>query len=167
MSVKLNLVIHVQGGRYFPAVKQNHKADYAYVGRLAINAPQPVEMTKEEGETLSHILNVIAEDNNQLLASYGQWRKTIMSMVDAGELTREQLVQLYITFLPEQSHDTVSLSALEQSKGNPVIATAPKKREQQMIELLAGALSEWISKNQVEPDGLFDQAEGQATLALR
>ncbi|MCW8470375.1 hypothetical protein OQJ19_06850 [Fluoribacter gormanii] len=164
MSNKINLVIQVQGDQYFPAVK--HKADFAYVGQLAINAPKPVENTKEQGETLSDIMALIAEDNKQLLQSYEQWRKTILSMVVAGELTREQLMGLYITFLPAQANNTVA-AALEQSNRKPVIAGVPQEREQQTIELLANALSSWISTKQVEPDSLFDQIENQSTVTLR
>lgn len=167
MSNKINLVIQVQGdGQYFPAVKD--KAGFAYVGQLAITAPKPIENTKEQGETLSDIIGLIAEDNKQLLQSYEQWRKTILSMVVAGELTSEQLMGLYITFLPTQSNgSTISPSALEQSKGKPDIAGAPQEREQQTIELLASALSGWISTNQVEPDSLFDQIESQSTIGLK
>ncbi|KTC91540.1 hypothetical protein OQJ18_12135 [Fluoribacter dumoffii] len=165
MSNKINLVIQVQGENYFPAVKQ--KADFAYVGQLAINAPKPVENTKEQRESLSDIINLIAEDNKQLLQSYEQWRKTILSMVVAGELSREQLMDLYITFYPVQSNATVSLSTLEQAKGNSVIADVPQEREQQTIELLANALAGWISTKQIEPDTLFDQIERQSTISLR
>ncbi len=164
MSNKINLVIQVQGDQYFPAVK--HKADFAYVGQLAINAPKPIENTKEQGETLSDIMTLIAEDNKQLLQSYEQWRKTILSMVVAGELTLEQLMGLYITFLPAQTNNTISF-ALEQSNRKPVIAGIPQEREQQTIELLVNALASWISTKQVEPDSLFDQIENQSTVTLR
>ncbi|QMT58701.1 hypothetical protein [Legionella sp. PC997] len=163
-SNKINLVIQVQGDQHFPAVK--HKADFAYVGQLAINAPKPIEHTKEQGETLSDIIGLIAEDNKQLLQSYEQWRKTILSMVVAGELNRKQLVRLYITFLPAQMNNTIS-SALEHANRKPVIAGIPQEREQQMIELLANALSSWISTKQVEPDSLFDQIENQSAISLR
>lgn len=165
MSNKINLMIQIQGDQYFPAVK--HKADFAFVGQLAINAPKPVENTHEQGETLGDIIEVIAEDNKQLSQSYEQWRKTILSMVVAGELTREQLMELYIKFLPVKSNNTVSLSAIEQSQRKSVIAGVPQGREQQTIELLANALSAWITTKQVEPDSLFDQIENQSTLALR
>lgn len=163
---KINLLIQVQGDQYFPAVK--YPADFKYVGQIAISSPTPVESTKEQGETLSDIMTLIEEDNKQLLQSYEQWRKTILSMVVAGELTSGQLIDLYITFLPIESNSSiVSPSALEQTNGKPVIAGVPKTREQQTVELLASALSSWISTNQVEPDTLFDQLENQSTPRLR
>ncbi|KTD53506.1 hypothetical protein Lsan_3916 [Legionella santicrucis] len=162
---KLNLMIQIQGDQYFPAVK--HKTEFAYVGQLAINAPKPVEDIHEQGGTLAEIMHLIAQDNKELLQSYDQWRKTILSMVLAGELTYEQLMNLYITFLPAQSNGALSLSVLDQSVRAPVIASVPAEKEQHTKELLASALASWISTKQVEPDSLFDQIENQSTAVLR
>ncbi|KTD58201.1 hypothetical protein Lsai_0808 [Legionella sainthelensi] len=162
---KLNLMIQIQGEQYFPAVK--HKTEFAYVGQLAINGPKPAEDTHEQDETLADIMHLIAQDNKELLQSYDQWRKTILSMVLAGELTYNQLMSLYITFLPAQSTNALSLSTLDQAVRTPVIADIPAEKEQHTKELLASALASWISTKQVEPDSLFDQIENQSTAALR
>lgn len=122
---KLNLMIQIQGA-VFPAVK--HKTEFAYVGQLAINGPKPAEDTHEQDETLADIMHLIAQDNKELLQSYDQWRKTILSMVLAGELTYNQLMGLYITFLPAQSTNALSLSTLDQAVRTPVIADIPAEK---------------------------------------
>ncbi|MCW8399068.1 hypothetical protein OQJ26_09720 [Legionella sp. PATHC038] len=170
---KMNLVIQVQGEgqqeRYFPAVKQGHEKDFAYVGQLAINPPEPVENTKEQGETLHDIIHLIEEDNKQLLHSYDTYRTAIFSTARDEELTPEllhkRLRELYIKHLP-QTNNTVSVAALEQSIRKPVIADAPEKGEQQAIKLLVNALSDWITTKQVDPDTIFDELEKRSTVGL-
>lgn len=157
-----NLTLQVQNGHYFSVVK--YKTVLAYLTQLISNL-KPVEINKNT-ETLDDILRLISQDNSQLLQSYDQWRKTILSMVAAEELTCEQLIELYITFLPKQSTNTLSLSDLEKKERQPVIAGNPSKQQQQIIELLANALASWISTKQIQPDKLFDQIENQTTLSF-
>lgn len=166
VMANINLVIQVQGDdQYFPGVKR--KADFAYVGQLAITAPKPVENTKEEGETLSDIINLIVEDNKELLQSYNEWRTTILSAVNAGELTYKQLVKFFTTFYPSQSSsNTVSLSTLVRSEEKTVIADTPQKGEQQDIRMLVDTLSFWISTKKVSND-LAEEIESQATSQWR
>lgn len=167
IPAKPSLILQVQGDQYFPCVK--HKVDFAYVGQLAISAPKPVEKDDiAQEETLADIVNLIAEDNKRLLQSYDQWRQTISTMVAANELNCEQLMELYISFLPLNSASSLSLSALEQSERKPVIAGFPVAQEKQTIDLLTSALASWISTKQVEPDRLFDQLESQpVSVAMR
>lgn len=160
---KLSLLIQVQHEKYFPAVK--HKEDFAFVGQLAINPPKPVEDINEQKETLAEVIHQITRDNKELLQSYDQWRKTILSMVLAGELTREQLMSLYITFLPKESANTLSISTLEQSLRAPVIANIPMEQEEHTKDLLVKALADWISTRKVQPDSLFDQLDNQPKAA--
>ncbi|MCW8409142.1 hypothetical protein OQJ13_09175 [Legionella sp. PATHC035] len=170
---KMNLVIQVQGEgkqeQYFPAVRKGHEKEYAYVRQLAVNPPEPVENTKEQGETLRDIIHLIEEDNKQLLHSYDNYRTAIFSTARDEELTHEQLHkrlrELYIKYLP-QTKNTVSVAALEQSKRKPLIADAPEEGEEQTIKLLANALSDWITTKQVDPDTLFDELEKRATVGL-
>ncbi|WP_058498709.1 hypothetical protein [Legionella gratiana] len=163
-SAKLDLLIQVQDDKYFPAVK--HKEDFAYVGQLAVNVPKPVEDISEQEGTLEDVFKLIAQDNKELLQSYEQWRKTILSMVFADELTCEQLISLYITFLPVQSSSTSLSSTLDRLRA-PVIANIPVEQEQHTKELLANAIAGWISTKQIEPDILFAQIENQSVAALR
>lgn len=167
MMSKINLVIQVQGEQYFPAVK--HKADYAYVGQLAINAPEPVENTKERGETLHDIIHLLEEDKKQLVQSFEQYRKAILSTREDEELTpelfRARLLDLYIKHL-SQSNNTVSVAALAQSNGQPVIAGVPQKEQQATTEMLASALADWITTKQVDADDIFEALEKRSTVTL-
>lgn len=171
LPAKLHLNIQVQhdsihGDCYFARVKAKHKADFAYVGQLAVSAPQPAAHASTAEDTLADIVNLVAEEKKQLLRSYDQWHKTILSMVVAGELTCKQLIDLYITFLPNNSTRSTALLALGLAEREPTIAGAPAAVEQQTINLLASALAHGISTKQIEPDKLFDQLERQSAPAV-
>ncbi|KTD72357.1 hypothetical protein [Legionella tucsonensis] len=163
----IKLEIQVQGGKYFPAVKR--KEDFTYVGKLALPELTPVENKNEQEQTLSGIINMIAEHKKHRSQSHDQWRKTVLSMVAAGELTREQLMALYIKFLPVQLKNAISVSDLTQTRQNSAIAGEPQKQEKYTIDRLADSIAAWIVTGQVEPDVLFDQLEkeNQSTIALR
>ncbi|CAM3168451.1 Uncharacterised protein [Legionella steigerwaltii] len=167
MSTKINLELQVQGSQYYPRVTQAHEKSFAHVGQLAIHGPDPVEITKEEGETLREIIHLIQEDNKQLLQAYDQCRKAILNTAVDADLTPEQflerLLNLYMRH-PPQSNSTVSLSALEQSKGKPVIAGVPEK--QQTITSLVNALAYSIATKQVDADIIFDELEARSTASL-
>ncbi|HHF7366272.1 TPA: hypothetical protein ACPSKY_001377 [Legionella bozemanae] len=167
MANNVHLKIQIQNNKYFPAVTDKER--FAYVGQLAIPGPKPVENTNEQGETLGSIINMIAEYKKHRAQSHDQWCNTILSMVAAGELTREQLMTLYIKFLPVQLKNAISVSDLTQTRHNSAIAGEPQEQEKYTIDLLADSIAAWIVTGQVEPDDLFDQLEkeNQSTMSLR
>ncbi|MCE0722124.1 MULTISPECIES: hypothetical protein [Legionella] len=167
MANKLNLMIQIQGDEYFPAVTEKNKTSFAYVGQLAIAAPKPVVDSSEQEQTLKGIINMIAEHKKHRAQSHDQWCKTMLKMVDAGELTREQLTALYIKFLPVQLKNAITVSDLTQTRQKSAIVGEPQDQEKYTIDLLADSIAAWIVTGQVEPDDLFDQLENQSTLALR
>lgn len=160
-TAKTQLVIQVQGEHYFPGVK--NKADFVYVGQLAINPPEPAENIHDKTGTIADIVALIAADNKRLLQSYVQWRQNLLTMVEGKELTTSKLMDLYIEFLPETTgvlaDTTAFFSKLTQSEKSPVIVEPIKGSLKQVNELLASSLAGWISTSKVEVDQLFDRAE--------
>ena len=167
-SFKFEVVIQVQGDQYFPRVK--HKTDFAYVGQLAVNPPKPIDNASEQMGTIADMLELIAADNKRILVSYEQKRKTLLSMVAAGELSKDQLIDLYIEFLPQDMTSITNrahfFSDLEQLERKPIVAEFFDGREQQVIHLLADTLAGWISTNQIDADQLFDRIDSKSTLPL-
>ena len=150
-----SLTIQVQGGEhYFPRVK--HERDFAYVGKLPVSPPVPKNENQQEG-TLAEIITLIDQDNNRLLQSYDKWIINISSQIRAGELTYEQLINLYTTFYPKKPA-SFSVSELAQSSIQPVMATVPIKQEEQVVEWLVSRLADWLSTEQI-PEDLFDQVK--------
>lgn len=150
---KTHLAVQVHDGQYFPGVK--NKADFAYVGQLAINPPESAEFSVDETGTIADKLNLIEIDSKRYLQSYNQWRQNLLTMVAGNELTTSKLMDLYIEFLPEEKENTNWLTKLsiEFSSGS------------NLTELLANALAALISTNKVEADQLFDRAEARASAA--
>ena len=149
------LDLQVQGTHYFPRVK--HKADFTYVGQLAITAPVPVEPVSTG--TMEDILDLIARDNDSLVQSFEQYRKALLSMVADGELNKDLLMAHYVRFMPnETSKETALFSRQAQVQEKQVIGE-PEGGEQQVIDLLVDSLAGWVSTRQVQADELFDALE--------
>jgi hypothetical protein len=167
MANKFDLKIQIQDNKYYPAVTNAEK--FAYVGKVAAPPPTPVENTNEQGQTLSSIIKMIAEHKKHRTQSHDQWCNTILRIAAAGELTREQLMALYIKFLPVQLKNAISVTDLTQSRQNSAIAGAPQEQEKYTIDRLADSIAAWIATGQVEPDDVFDQLEkeNQSTMSLK
>lgn len=163
---KSELALQVQGEQCFAKVK--NKADFAYVGQLAINPPQPVGNENEKAGTIADKVALIAEDNKRLLQSYSQWRKNLLTMLDEHELTTANLVDSYIKFLPEHSMRfsfAAFFAKLTQSTTTPVTIDGPVNSDKQIDELLAGSLASWISMDIIDADQLFEHLEGLTSSA--
>lgn len=162
-SLKTELVLQVNNNKYYPRVR--NEADYAYVGQLAIKAPEPVVNMEHNGDTVAELIGQISEDNKQLLRTYNQWRQNFLNMVQIEELSTESLMTLYIKFLPETSSiipDAKSFfSKLSDSEGK-LTPVKHMDKSKYVNEELAGTLAEWISTRQVNPDNLLDYIEKPA-----
>lgn len=167
-SSKFDVTLQVQGNQYFPKVK--NKTDFAYVGQLAVSSPKPVDVLSNQISDIADILDQIATDNHRLKMSYEQSRKTLLSMISAGELTRENLIALFIEFLPQSNASLTSkaqfFSELEHLERQPVVAEQSGGSEQQETKLLADTLAGWISAGQVDENQFFERAEGKTASVL-
>ena len=166
-SPEFKMVIQIQDADYFPGVK--NKADFAYVGQLAVSPLKPSDAVSHQTGTVAEILELIATDNKRLLVSYDQRRKTLMSMVAAGELTKEPLIILYIEFLPKNHASLNStshfFSGLEHVKRKPVVAD-PVGSGSQLIELLAKTLAGWMSVGEANAEKLFERIDNGSSSTL-
>lgn len=160
-SSKSLLTIQVQGEHFFPGVK--NKADFAYVGQLAINPPVPVIMSSEQEGTIAEQVELIAADNKRLLQSYTQWRQNLLTMIDGNELTTAALMDLYIEYLPVKpgivENVTEFFSKLTHAEDNPVSVASIKDSGKQMNELLASSVAALISIGEIKEDQLSDRLD--------
>lgn len=164
---KLDVVVQVQGNQYFPRVK--NKADFAYVGQLALNPIKPVLKSLDSTRGIAEMLHEINLDNQRLKLSFEHSRKTLLSMVGAGELTKEHLIDLFIEFLPKNNGSITGkaqfFSDLEQVNRQPI--TGPViGGEQQVSQLLADTLAGWICSGQVDEEQFFDRLENKSASVL-
>jgi hypothetical protein len=149
------LVLQIQEeDKYYPTVKR--KADFTYVGQLAVSAKPEVIPAEQEG-TMADMLAAIQSDNQELLHAYEQQRHTILSMVKAGEITHQQLRDHYIALFPLLPHKASYIMRLEHAI-HPIIAGVSLDSEQRTVDL-ANTLASWIAANVIKEDQLFDRIE--------
>lgn len=147
--------LQIQGARYYPKVK--HKNDFAYIGQLAIAAPKAVANSSGE-QDITAILESIASADKLLWGSYNEYRKILLNMLAAKELTKEMLVNLYIKFLPQES-STQRFIPLEQHTPR-VAGEVFVSLEDQTSNLLVEALARELSLKHINSDYFFEQIEG-------
>lgn len=162
------VVLQVQGNYYFPQVKS--KADYAYVGQLAISPKPHVDENRLLGNLLP-TLNEITQADKQLLSDYEQKRRILSSMIDAGELSVKQLIDLYIEFLPVKPHvtsvDPLYVRQLEGLDKTPVEYNPSNQSQHYVAQQLVNGLASWISSKQVDEDMVFDRIESKSSSPSR
>jgi len=165
---KFEVMLQVQGDQYFPRVKS--KADFAFVGQLATPSVEPAHKHSEKTVVLAGIFEKISEDNSRLLLAFEQNKKRLMSMVDAGELTKEQLLTLYVKFLPKSHEPLISqtefFQQLEHLDRKPIVPEHPENSDKYVAKLLVETLAAWISTKQVDVDRLYDNMESKPSPSL-
>lgn len=149
----LALELQVQEGAFYPKVKR--KADFTYVGQLAVSI-KPAASSDDQEESMADILAAIASDDRQYLDEYEHQRHRILLMLENGELTAEQLVAHFITLWPFQLHNAPFIIKLEHME-HPVIAKGPINAKQPSIELV-NTLASWIVAGAIKEDQLFENA---------
>lgn len=146
--------LQVQGGRYYPKVK--NKDDFAYVGQLAITVAKP--NFPQENETIAAQLALIEKDNQLIWQDYQHYLNVLNGMRMDGDLDKEKLVNLYIQFLPKSS-DKKLFDYLETVYSKTKIVGAPGNREEEETIMLVEALSRGLSTGQINADKLFETLE--------
>jgi len=159
------IVVQVQGDHYFPRVK--NKADFAYVGQLAVSRSEAV-IEKIETKDISDMLGLIDADNRILLQTFIRWRQNLLIMIQTNELTTAKLISLYIKFLPVDLSDVENndefFAQLQHLESKPV-ASDSEGGKLTLNEQLASAIAGWISKKQIDTERFFETLENQSTRA--
>ena len=155
-SPKFKLGVQLNGGSYFPIVRKKSASDYAYVGQLAIPPIEPV-MNPEAGD-LGELLTEIGDDTSRRKQTFDESYRSLMSMVDAGELTKKDLIAIYIKFLSKSENGSkghVGLFGTAKDK-KPMNLDFPTPSDQHTIELLVRSLSGWVSDKLFKVDDYFE-----------
>lgn len=145
------LQILVENNKYYPLVK--HPEHFAYVGQLTV-VVEPVALPDQNEGNLANLLARLKEDNQDRLHRYLHERTKILIMVQAGELSRSQLIDHYITLLPTQMNTTCFIKKLEQTLPSTGNDTAVRVEHE-----LAAALASWIVAGAIKEEQLYDRIE--------
>lgn len=154
------LTLLLQSGLYYPQVR--NKADFAYVGQLAINPPKPIISQNEE--TIAAIKQAIALYTKELTYDYEHMYKSLFSMNTAGELPKSKLLDLYITFLPT-GPDALRLqqriAACDAAVNKHSLVDVVENGEQELVKSLTSALAGWLCTGQVSEEQFFERMEAR------
>lgn len=152
------LTLQVQAGIYYPQVR--NKADFVYVGQLAINPPKPV-ICADEG-SLASLMAVIDEYKKELAHDYAHMHKTLMCMNAAGELPKSKLINLYISFLPKDSGALRCerlIAELDATLDKNKLTLASADAESEFIHSITSALAGWLCTKQIDEEQFFARME--------
>lgn len=155
---KIALTLQVQADTCFPKVKD--KREYAYLGHLPVKTVPGVSSTLQS-DTLAPLLKHIAMENKQVLTVYEQTRKTLLSMVSANELSKQQLLAGYVSLLPAKNrvYTEAFFSKLQQANSLPALTLSFEEAAGKKTGLLINCLARWASTNQINANQLFDSIE--------
>lgn len=157
---KLSIEVQVQGDAYFPGVK--NKADFAYVGQVAIASPQPVMPNEQPEKNLAEYIHLINEDNKDLAQEFKRLTviisKNVVECLSKPEL-KPELIALFVTFYPEKEslfgNTNEFFNGLMHSDKNPITAATCTSTP----DLIARTIAGWICANQINADEFFEAAE--------
>jgi hypothetical protein len=155
------LVIQIQGDAYYPVV--NHKEGFQK--GLFSTASLIAVPVSEEKDTMGEILQSIKEDNLKRLHSYEQQVHTILAMIKAKELDHQQMLNFYITLLPNQGTDAALFIRKLAQGTQPLIVRNVIDTEQHTFDL-AHALASWIAADLIKKEQLFDQIDNLPSPSL-
>lgn len=154
---KFELVLQVLGNYVYPQVK--NKDEFAFVGKLTQKQIEPVLSEQHGEETIASTVLLISEDNKRILSAYEQTRKILLTMVAAGEVSREQLIALFIEFSPKSNTAFTSSASFfaELEQRNKKLDSRMNENQpgEQETYLLASTLAGWISTASIDAEKVF------------
>lgn len=155
-KANFNVIIQVQGDNYFPQV--HDKTIYLPTFAKVSSSSEPDAIT-----TMEPILKKIEADNQRILHAYQQMRKRLFTMLAAGELSKDYLLDLYIQLLPQTNqlnmNRTEFFAQLEQLDKNPVNPEPALGTEEGFIRQLVDTLSGLMSIDQINANKFFNSSE--------
>lgn len=154
----MQLSLQVQSGAYYPQVR--NKADFIYVGQLAINPPKPLACA-DEG-ILAPLMAVIDEYKKELAHDYAHMHKTLLCMNAAGELPKSKLIDLYIRFLPTDSAALARerlIAEFDAALDKNKLSQVPADDESELVHSITASLAGWLSTKQIDEEQFFARVE--------
>lgn len=155
-----SLTLQVLADSYYPQVR--NKADFAYVGQLAINPPKPI-MAQDEG-TIAPQVQAINEYKKELSYAYEHMHNSLMSMNAAGELPKDKLINLYINFLPTAAKALRMeqlIAELDVTLDKNKFSQTLDNGERELIKSITSSLAGWLCTKQISEEQFFEQMEAR------
>ncbi|VEH13882.1 OTU domain-containing protein [Legionella jordanis] len=159
------LVIQLQNKHYIPRVQEPARFQH-------IRASYPAERrhVEENDPSMDEILQRIAEDERRILTEFESTKRRLMAAVDAGEIDKKQLLDIYISGLTQSDyfrgyvgveHGTEDFfrSLKQKAHQGEIIRMPTGNQEKEVTTQLVHAIARAISIGQLQPAVVFDKIE--------
>lgn len=166
------VVIQLENEHYTPRVLNTSR--YQHVKALADRIPMTPQRMKIEDRELSEILVRIKAEDERLLAEFESSKAPLQAAVTAGEITREELIDIYISgiktsdYLQNYTGYHYTAHGSEQffnairdkdRSRTDVMQKEFKNHEQQITDDLVHAIARAISIGQIDSNAVFERLE--------
>ncbi|KTC76991.1 OTU domain-containing protein [Legionella brunensis] len=132
-------------------------------------AIEPQEVARKEDPDLQDILTRIEDEESRLLGDYRDAQGRLMAAVDAGEVSQEQLIDIYIAGINKDNpqryvgveHGSEHFFRTIKDKRLDMPVTRPKfeKHDEQFTKQLVNAIARAVGIKHQDPVKVFDKVE--------
>lgn len=154
---RLSITLQIQDKTCFPRV--THATDFSYVGHL------PVKLTPEIQQSNETIAQVMADINAQRMAwnkERLQHEKVMHTMMDAGELDKNALLDLYVTFYPVERDAGMPADTVQKLPIEPQKTDATNN----LCSLMVRQLSTWLASQRIDQHAFYAALEALETTPI-
>lgn len=171
MATKPGVSMQLQAGHYIPFL--THAADFSGVKAPSVNVTKPVEPVDTNDRNLPEILALIAEDDQRMLDSFDNTHHRLTAMVNAGELTKADLLAMYIKGMAnsdylqgrvkyvgiEHGSQDFFEKVISAAKRGTDIVSLPHDHDEQIVQELVHGIARATSIGHMNADALLDERE--------
>lgn len=152
---KFEVMLQFHDDYYFPRI-QDSSVQLHSAPLLSKNRTNQTQHS-DKPLSLDKIMTWVDADNQKLLAAFQKTRKTLVSMMDANELSRASLMAAYIAFVPPEAGPLDPsrrfFMALEQDDAKPI---ETRSEEDLVCKALIETLASWVVLGYADEDQLFE-----------
>ncbi len=166
------VIIKLQGSHYIPKV--NNEEFFKSINRVTIEPLKPKIVDHSRDPELAEALAKIAVTDQKILEEFQSTVKRLTGMVQAGEMTKENLVDIYIKSLNQSDYlqgrikyvgieqgNQHFFEAIEARKGGIHTSSLPTalNHDESVTKELVHALARGISIGQINPDDVYENTK--------
>ncbi|MFA5960926.1 MAG: OTU domain-containing protein [Tatlockia sp.] len=166
------VAIQLQGNHYCAAVNKQNKAFFSPLRTIKTELPTPqLDVAKNDPESAAIFAEVERVDK-ALLEEFTQTKKRLHAMVSAGELSKDQLISIYIKGMNRSDYlqgriqygHQAFFAAIEKARAghNEEALAFPKENHDELvIQELCHALARAVSIGQMDPLFVYETQESK------
>lgn len=147
---RLSITLQVQDKICFPKV--THAADFSYVGQLSV---KHIPEIQPSNDSLAQVINDIHVGRMAWNKDRMQHEKVMQTMMEAGELEKNVLLDLYIRFYPTGRDAGVPADEVQKLPIDPYKAEVPNN----ICSLVVAQLASWLASHRIDHNAFYAALE--------